>query len=545
MNYLSSKFLAIDFCNLTEEMLLEIFALRNHPEIAKFMYSSAISQRRHFEFVNRLQESLTEKYWAVFEDTQAKEDIYIGSDNSLQEEVLAGYNKPKFLGVGSLSRINFTHKHSYIGIYKNIFDNELAHKGTKILRFLEHIAFEVLGLHALFLEVMQENIQAYEFYKRNAYENRGVLREFVRKEKAFSDVVIMSKITQESMQDFPRSLSIKKTTPFIVAELSANHNGSLEIARDSLKAIAKSGAHAVKLQTYTPECLTLDARNGYFRIRGGLWDNYYLYDLYKQAQMPWEWHKELFQLGSELGLIVFSSPFSIKGVDFLESLGCPMYKIASFEVLDLELIEYVARSRKPMILSSGIANDDELAEAISICKANGVDDITVLHCVSAYPAALDSMNLAYMPRLREKFGVKFGLSDHTRGCLCGSIATSLGASMIEKHFVLDKSLKSLDADFSLDAKEFQEFCKTILDTKTALGDAAAQNIKSGREFGRGVWVCRDIKKGEIFTRENIRVLRPHAPDSLNPRLYKSILGKKAAHSLLFGTPLRSKDIALM
>ena len=372
----------------------------------------------------------------------------------------------------------------------------------------------------------------------------------------YYDVVVMSKRNpaQLSQQDTTKNLLCAKESalsnphllspPLIVAELSANHGGNLEVAKDSLRAIAKSGAGAVKLQTYTPDCLTLNCNNEHFRIKGTVWDTMNLYELYKQAQTPFSWHKELFTLGKELGLVVFSAPFSPQGVEFLESLGCPMYKIASFEVLDLELIECVAKCGKPMILSSGIASDDELGEAVEICKKNGVRDITLLLCTSSYPASLESLELHKMPALGAKFGTKFGLSDHTLGTLAPVLATALGASMIEKHFILDSSIKSADSTFSLDSKGFSALVEQVHQAHYALGNPIkdTNNVpqKSGREFARSIWVAKDIKQGEKFTKDNIKVLRPNG--GLHPKEYKAILGKKARHNLQFGTPLRQENI---
>lgn len=321
--------------------------------------------------------------------------------------------------------------------------------------------------------------------------------------------------------------------PLIVAELSANHAQSLKVAKDSIKAIAKAGANALKLQTYTPKCLTLDSTSKPFIIKGGtLWDNMALYDLYAKAQTPWEWHKELFDLAQNLGLIAFSSPFSTKAVDFLESINCPMYKIASFEVMHYELIEAVARTKKPIILSTGVATHKEITRALEICKAFGVKDITLLHCVSEYPAKITDSNLLAMPRLAKtykRYNVKFGLSDHTLSSLCPIIATSLGASMIEKHFILDKSLGGADAAFSMDFVAFSEMVESIKQTTLALGSkkphiAKATKLKR-RAFARSIWVKSDIKKGEVLSTKNIAILRPNG--GANPKHFKALLGTKA------------------
>lgn len=336
--------------------------------------------------------------------------------------------------------------------------------------------------------------------------------------------------------------------PLIIAELSANHNQSLQIAKDSIRAIAQSGAHGVKLQTYTPECLTLKSTNAHFQISGGtLWDKQYLYDLYKAAQTPWEWHKELFCLARELGLIIFSSPFSVEGVAFLESLQCPMYKVASFEVMHYELIKAIAKTKKPIILSTGVATHKEIKTALEICLKYNCRDITLLHCVSEYPARLEDTNLLCMPLLAKtykKYGVKYGLSDHSLGTLCPIIATSLGASMIEKHFILDKSLGGVDSAFSMDKDEFKIMVEQVHNAALALGSPkphiSKQMRHKRRQFARSIWVSKDIAKGEKFTHQNISVLRPNG--GAHPKYLPQILGKRAKHALRAAQPLSLKDI---
>ena len=513
MNYKIGDYEARDFCACDREVLEEILAIRNTPEVARWMYSAHITHKGHFEFVEHLKLDKTQRYWAILHN---------------------GY----ILGVGSLTRMR--HQHAYLGIYTNPKATHITHKGQEILKIIEHIAFEELGLHSLFLEVMSTNARAIDFYTKAGFGYNGTLQDFVVSDGRFCDVLIMSKSDVANFEIARHSTNTAKA-PLIVAELSANHCGSLEIARDSLRAIAQSGANAVKLQTYKPSCLTLDAKNEHFRIQGGLWEDRYLYELYEEAQTPWEWHKELFALGRELGLVVFSSPFSKEGVDFLESLGCPMYKIASFEVLDLELVEYVARLKKPMILSSGVADDRELHEAITLCKKCGVRDLTLLLCASAYPAPLDSVHLASMPTFAQKYGVKFGLSDHTLGTLCASVAVALGASVVEKHFILDKSLQSADSAFSLDVQEFGALVREIHNVCEMMGEGECMPTqKRGREFARSIWVVRDIGEGEELSAENIKVLRPNG--GLHPRIYKSLLGRKAARALKFGQPLTQGDV---
>ncbi|AFI04024.1 pseudaminic acid synthase [Helicobacter cetorum] len=330
--------------------------------------------------------------------------------------------------------------------------------------------------------------------------------------------------------------------PKIVAELSANHNQDLNLAKESICAIKESGADFVKLQTYTPDCMTL--KENPFIIQGTLWNKESLYELYQKASTPLEWHAELFELARKLDLGIFSSPFSLKALELLESLDCAMYKIASFEIADLELIEKVARTQKPIILSSGIATLTELQDAITLCREVNHFDITLLKCVSAYPSKLEDAHLLSMVKLGEKFGVKFGLSDHTIGSLCPILATTLGASMIEKHFILNKSIQTPDSAFSMDFNEFKNMVKEIKQSVLALGkeelEIDKETLEKRRIFARSLFVIKDIQKGEAFTSENIKALRPNL--GLHPKFYKEILGKKATKFLKANTPLQASDI---
>ena len=257
---------------------------------------------------------------------------------------------------------------------------------------------------------------------------------------------------------------------FIIAELSANHNGELEVALETIRAAKRTGADAIKLQTYTPDTLTIDCDNEYFKIGGGtLWDGKTLYELYGEAYTPWEWHKRLFEVAAEEGLICFSSPFDFTAVDFLEKLNVPAYKIASFEIQDIPLIEYAASKGKPIIISTGIAEEEDIQLAVDTCRKVGNNDIILLKCTSSYPAPLELANLNTIPDLKARFGVEVGFSDHTYGSLAPTVATTLGAKVIEKHFILDKSIGGPDADFSLDIKEFTDLVNQVRDTEKLLG----------------------------------------------------------------------------
>ncbi|RDU69669.1 pseudaminic acid synthase [Helicobacter cholecystus] len=329
--------------------------------------------------------------------------------------------------------------------------------------------------------------------------------------------------------------------PFIVAELSANHNQDLDIAFKSIKAAKDIGADAVKIQTYTPSCLTLNSNKEEFLIKGGLWDGENLYSLYSKACTPFEWHKELFSYAKKIGIVLFSTPFSQEGLELLESLSCPMYKVASFELTYLDLIKSIASTQKPIVLSSGIATDEEITQAIEVCRSVGNEDITLLKCTSSYPTPLHQSHLAAMKKFKKKWNVKVGLSDHTQGFLAPIIATSLGASMIEKHFILEKSLGGVDSAFSLDVVEFAEMIKYVRNASIALGDENYQNSidDSKRKFSRSIFTSKDIKKGEIFTEKNLTIKRPNC--GLHPKFYKDILGKKALRDLPFATPLQEGD----
>ena len=330
---------------------------------------------------------------------------------------------------------------------------------------------------------------------------------------------------------------------FIVAELSANHSGSFQIAKDTIYAAKESGADAVKLQTYTPDWMTIDCDKEDFIIKGGtLWDGKKLYELYKWAMTPLEWHKELFDYARSLGLEVFSSPFSTEAIDFLEQFNPPAYKIASFEITDYEFIEYAASKGKPLIISTGIATIDEIVDVVSICKKHSID-IALLKCTSAYPAPLEEANLSMIPNMKETFGVEVGFSDHTLGITAPIVAVSLGARIIEKHFILDKSLDSPDKEFSLDPNEFKKMVEAVRDTEKLLGKidySLNEKRKNNRRFARSLYVVKDIKKGEKFTSENVKSIRPGY--GLHPKYLKQILGKKARKDYKKGDRLSLFDL---
>jgi pseudaminic acid synthase len=326
---------------------------------------------------------------------------------------------------------------------------------------------------------------------------------------------------------------------FVVAELSANHNQDFDLALKTIKAAKEAGADAVKLQTYTPDTITIDCDNEYFRImQGTLWDGMTLYELYKQAYTPWEWHKKLFEYAHSLGIVIFSTPFDRTAVDFLESLNNPIYKIASFEITDIPLIEYAASKMKPMIISTGIATQDEISDAVEICRNTGNNDITLLKCTSSYPAPLEEANLLTIPDMRERFGVKAGLSDHTVGNIAAIGAVALGSVMIEKHFILDRNLGGPDASFSMEPDELAQMVEQIRMIEKALGAASyelSNKMKTNRKFSRSLFVVKDIQAGDAFTEDNVRSIRPG--DGISPKCLREILGKYAIKDIPKGTPL--------
>lgn len=331
------------------------------------------------------------------------------------------------------------------------------------------------------------------------------------------------------------NFNLKEDGIFIIAELSANHNGSLQNALDTIKAAKEVGANAIKLQTYTADTLTLNSNREDFVIKGGtLWDNKTLYELYEEAYTPWEWHKELFEYARSLDLDIFSTPFDKSAVDFLKQFNPSAYKIASFEITDYALIEYTAKQKKPIIISTGIATLQEIQDVVDICRSVGNEDIILLKCTSAYPAALEDANLKTIANLAETFGVISGFSDHTIGSTAPIVAVTLGAKVIEKHFILDKSIGGPDLEFSMDKEEFRHMVKCIKDTEKLLGkvsyEMTEKKIKN-RAFSRSLYVSKDIKKGDEFTLENIKSVRPGF--GLHPKYLKDLLGQKSTKDYKF------------
>ncbi|MFD2563560.1 pseudaminic acid synthase [Aquimarina rubra] len=326
---------------------------------------------------------------------------------------------------------------------------------------------------------------------------------------------------------------------FIIAELSANHNNNFQLAKDTIYAMKESGADAVKFQTYTADSITLNVDNKYFGPRdSGIWKGKTLYEIFTEGSMPWEWQAKLLEYANELDLICFSSPFDFKAVDFLEELHVPMYKIASLEISDIPLISYVASKGKPIILSTGIANLNDIELAVNACRKEGNNDITLLKCTSAYPTPFEEVNLKVIPNLRETFNVKVGLSDHTMGSTVPLGAVALGAKVVEKHFILDRNLGGVDSSFSMEPDEFKFMVKSIRELEKALGSVSyelTEKQKDTKIRGRSLFISSKVKKGEVLTKNNVKSVRPGL--GLHPKYFYDVLGKKANRDITAGSPL--------
>jgi len=333
---------------------------------------------------------------------------------------------------------------------------------------------------------------------------------------------------------------------FIIAELSANHNGSLDIALESIRAIKRAGADAIKLQTYTADTMTIDSEKDDFIIKSDtIWDGRKLYELYQDAYTPWEWHRSLFEAAHDEGLICFSSPFDKSAVDFLEELDTPAYKIASFEITDIPLIEYAASKGKPIILSTGIAALDDIELALSVCRKVGNEQIALLKCTSSYPAPINEANMAMIAEYQKRFDVIPGLSDHTLGTTVPVVATSLGAKIIEKHFILDRSIGGPDSSFSLSQQEFADMVKAVREAEQAIGEISyilSEKQQKSRKLSRSLYVIKDIKAGEKITEENVRSIRPGY--GMHPQKINYVMGKILKRSARIGEPLSEDHFQL-
>ena len=323
---------------------------------------------------------------------------------------------------------------------------------------------------------------------------------------------------------------------FIIAELSANHNQSIDIAKQTIKAAKKSGADAIKFQTYTPDTITIDSKKKDFIIRGTIWNDENYYSLYKRAYTPWEWHEELFNFAHDEDLICFSTPFDKSSVDLLEKLNTPAYKIASFEITDIPLIEYIASKGKPVILSTGIANEEDISLALSTIRNCGNNQIILLKCTSSYPAPIEEANLCMIKEFSDRFNVISGLSDHTIGSIVPIMSVGFGCRVIEKHLILDKNIGGPDSSFSMDEKEFAEMVDRVRIAEKSIGKISfnlTEKQMKGRDFSRSLSVVEDVKKGDIISEKNVRSIRPGF--GLHPKYFPDILGKRFKENIEKGT----------
>ncbi len=330
--------------------------------------------------------------------------------------------------------------------------------------------------------------------------------------------------------------------PYIIAEMSANHNGNIDNAYEIIKSAYAAGVDAIKMQTYTPDTITLNCDSEDFKIRGGLWDGRTLYDLYQEAYTPWEWHKPLFEHARKLGITIFSSPFDNTAIDLLEDLNAPAYKIASFEAVDLPLIKYAASTGKPMIISTGMADAEEISEAIEAAREGGCKELAILHCVSGYPAPSEDYNLRTIPDMIERFGLVTGLSDHTLDNTTAIASVALGASIIEKHFTLDRSGGGPDDSFSLEPTEMAALCHGAKTAWAALGkvDYGRKSSEQGNaKFRRSLYFVKDLQANEVITPDAVRSVRPGF--GLPPKYFDTVIGKRTVRAIASGTPVDAQD----
>ena len=337
--------------------------------------------------------------------------------------------------------------------------------------------------------------------------------------------------------------SFKSDKTFIIAELSANHNQNFDLAVKTIEAMAASGADAVKVQTYKPGSLVMDIDNSHFgMIKTGLWKGVTRYQLYEGARMPYEWHKPLKEVAEKLGMVFFSTPFDLEGVDVLEDVDIPIYKIASFEVNDIPLIKKVAACHKPIIMSTGVADYYDIRIALDACHEMGNDDVSLLKCTSEYPATFEQANLVTIPDMIKTFGVKVGVSDHTMGYIVPMTAVALGARIIEKHFILDRKLGGADSSFSMEPAEFRQMVDNVRDVEKTFGYVKSEITDHDRAKRRAIYATEDIHPGDEFTWENTRSFRP--ADGLSPVYYEKMLGQKSKRFIPKGEPLQLSDINL-
>ncbi|WP_044913835.1 pseudaminic acid synthase [Butyrivibrio sp. WCE2006] len=338
---------------------------------------------------------------------------------------------------------------------------------------------------------------------------------------------------------------LKNNRAYMIAEMSANHGGSLDNALKIVEEAAKAGADCLKTQTYTADTITIDCDAEAFKIHGGLWDGYNLHDLYKEAYTPWEWMEPIKKKCEECGIDFLSTPFDKTSVDYLENIGEEFYKIASFELVDIPLIKYIARTGKPIIMSTGMGSEEEIQEAIDAIRSEGNDNIIILKCCSVYPTVSADLNLRTIPDMQKRFGVPVGLSDHSMGGTAAIAAAALGAVVIEKHFCLDRNLPSADSAFSMEPQEFADMVKGVHDAELALGKIfyGPTEAEAGEYTNRrSLFIVEDVEEGEVLTEKNVRSIRSYNIQGMKPKHYEEVLGKKAKHKLTRGTPLEWSEI---
>lgn len=473
----------INYVDCTKEQQREILALRNLDDVRKWMVSpDMISEEDHFRFVESLHGNENRLYFAIYKDGALMGTYNLTNEGEgvWERGIIA---KPAMQGKGETAK------------WECQIINSLPQHGVKTLS----------------AKVKQDNQRSIRYHEKLGYQ-----------EQSRDDKFIYYRL----------NIAMGKT--FIVAELSANHGHQLELALESVRAAKAVGADAIKIQTYTADTITLDCDKPEF-YAGGLWEGQKLYDLYQQAFTPWEWHQAIFDEARKQGLVCFSTPFDKTAVDFLEELGNPIYKIASFEITDVGLIAYAAKKGKPMVISTGIATLEDIELAVRTCKEAGNDDITLLKCTSSYPAPIEGANLRTMADLKERYGVKIGLSDHTVGHDVAVAAVALGATMVEKHFIIDRSIGGPDAAFSMEKDEFAAMVTSIRNVEKALGQVVYPSNPAqikGREYSRSLYVSEDVKKGEVITEKNVRSVRPGY--GLHPKYLPEVIGKKAVRDLKKG-----------
>jgi len=511
----------VSYTHLTEAEKTAILTWRNHPSTRQWMFNpDPIPLDDHLAFIERLKTLTDRHYWMVKKDGQPMGGINLIHLDAAQSSAEIGY----FLAPDQQGR----------GL------------GLDFLYHAVAFAFDVLQLSILRINVMTANHAAsllntflgFDYLKTYTETIQGSAVAF-----QYGELPRARFHANQAQKRNPESYRLYKTTharTLLIAELSANHGHKLETAIETIRAAKRAGADAIKLQTYTADTLTIPCDNPYFTdvLRHTPWEGRTLYELYQEAYTPWEWHETLFRVAREEGLLCFSSPFDRTAVDFLESFNPPAYKIASFEIQDIPLIEYTASKGRPMILSTGIATLEDIELAVETCRRAGNTAITLLTCTSAYPAPIEDANLVKMNDLKQRFGVEVGLSDHTLGMVAPVVAVTLGARVIEKHFILDKTIGGPDAGFSLDESDFTALVSAVRQAEKAMGTVTYQltdKINASRTLGRSLFVVSDIKAGEPFTETNVRSIRPGF--GLPPKHLKDILGKVATTDLSKGTPL--------